>query len=615
MTKQGHSAASSSGQSLDEKAEKDSEGYFLKDPEAFAHNLAKVMEESGKAWAAYLKPIEEKGSYVSNVSDMTDVLRTLNQVGDYWLRDPRRMVEAQTQLMSGMMTLWTGSIKRMMGEDSEPVATVDPKDRRFQNEEWEKNQFFDFCKQIYLIASGWAEHLVDEAADLDDTTKQKASFYVKQFFNALAPSNFVMTNPEVLRETLDSNGENLVRGMRMLAEDIERGKGTLKIRQTDAAKFKVGENLATTPGKVIFQNDVCQLIQYEPTTPTVLKRPLLIVPPWINKYYILDLNPQKSFIKWAVEQGHTVFVVSWVNPTAGHAGKTFEDYFKQGIIEPLDVIENITGERHVNAIGYCVGGTLLSVMLAWAAVKGDDRIKSATLFTTQVDFTHAGDLKIFIDEDQVSQLEHSMSKEGYLDGLSMATAFNMLRSNDLVWPYMVNNYLRGKAPFPFDLLYWNSDSTRLPAINHSFYLRQCYLQNALAKGEMVVDNIRIDLSKVTIPIYNLATREDHIAPAKSVLYGSTFFGGPVTFVLGGSGHIAGVINPPEKNKYQFWSGPSVEEDLDHWLSQAEETPGSWWPHWHEWIKKQDGHLVPARKIGSERYPPLEDAPGSYVMES
>jgi polyhydroxyalkanoate synthase len=500
----------------------------------------------------------------------------------------------------------------MTGETTDPLVKPDPRDRRFVDPEWSTNPFFDFLKQAYLLTSRWADHLVEDAKDLDERTRQKADFYVKQIANALSPSNFVLTNPELLRETLSSNAENLVRGMHMLAEDIEAGGGELKIRQSDSSKFEIGRNLAVTPGKVIYQNDLIQLIQYEPTTGKVLKRPLLIVPPWINKFYILDLNPQKSFIKWCVDQGLTVFVISWVNPDARLAKKGFDDYMREGPLAALDAIKKATGESKVNAVGYCVGGTMLAVTLAYMAAKDDRRVASATFFATQVDFTHAGDLKIFVDEDQVQMVERRMAEVGYLEGKRMANAFNMLRSHDLIWPYIVNNYLRGKQPMPFDLLYWNSDATRMPAANHSFYLRNCYLENKLAKGEMVIGGEVLDLGRVTIPIYNLATREDHIAPAKSVFLGSASFGGPVRFVLSGSGHIAGVVNPPALGKYQYWTGGKPNGgDFDQWFAKAKEHPGSWWPDWLEWLKKMDSAEVEARPPGG-KLKPIEDAPGSYV---
>ena len=492
------------------------------------------------------------------------------------------------------------------------MTEPEPSDRRFKAPEWSEHPLFDFYKQIYLLTSRWAENLVARTDDLDDHTRHKALFYVRQLSAAMAPTNFIATNPELLRETLESNAENLVRGMRMLAEDIEAGHGELKIRQSDNTRFGVGVNLAMTPGKVVYQNDLMQLIQYTPTTDTVLERPLLIVPPWINKFYILDLNPEKSFIRWAVAQGHTVFVVSWVNPDEHQADKSFADYIKEGPLTALDVIGDITKAKSVNAIGYCVGGTLLAVTLGYLARKKDTRIASATLLTTQVDFTHAGDLKVFVDEEQLEALEADMAKRGYLEGRRMATAFNMLRANDLIWPYVINNYLKGREPMPFDLLYWNADATRMPAANHSFYLRQCYLTNNLANGKMEIAGEMVDLGKVKIPIYNLATREDHIAPAQSVFVGSRSFGGPVRFVMSGSGHIAGVVNPPEKKKYQFWLNDDLSGTFDDWVAGATEIPGSWWPDWQAWIEAQDNTMVKARKPGNRKHKPIEDAPGSYV---
>jgi len=587
--------------------------YMIDNPETFAKNLGTVLEESGRALSAYLES-RNQGEIATTTSDeLTEVFKTLGQVGEYWISDPKRALDAQTRLWSNYMDLWGRTLQRMSGQATGPAVKPDHSDKRFKDPDWNENQFFDFIKQVYLITSKWAADMVTEAEDIDDHTRHKAEFYVKQIANAIAPSNFLLTNPELLRETFTSNAENLARGMKLLAEDIKEGGGDLKIRQSDPTKFKVGENLALAPGKVIAQNDVCQLVQYEATTKQVLKRPLLIVPPWINKFYILDLTPEKSFIKWATEQGHTVFVVSWINPDEKQAGKDFEAYMKEGILESLDIVEKVTGEKSVNAIGYCVGGTLLAVTLAYMATKGDNRIKSATFFTTQVDFTHAGDLKVFVDEDQIAILEKRMAEKGYLDGKKMATAFNMLRSNDLVWPYVINNYLKGKDPFPFDLLFWNSDSTRMPAANHSFYLRSCYLENRLSKGKMVIDGEKLDLKKVKIPVYNLAAREDHIAPARSVFEGCKAFGGKVRYVMSGSGHIAGVINPPSKQKYQYWTGGSVKsKKFETWIDKAEEHPGSWWPDWQAWIEKLDDEKVDARKPGGDKVNPIEDAPGSYV---
>ena len=583
------------------------------DVELFARNLARMIEESGKAIAAYMKP-RESGELKDELSeDVTDVVKTVGQVAEYWLTDPQRALELQTSLGRAYLDLWASTVKRMAGEEAAPVVVADPKDKRFADPEWSQNQFFDFLKQAYLLTTHWGEKLVKDAEGVDAHTRAKAEFYVRQIANAISPSNFVLTNPELLRETMSSNAENLVRGMHMLGEDIEAGHGNLKIRQSDPSTFEVGRNLALTPGKVIFQNDLMQLIQYEATTKDVLKVPLLIVPPWINKFYILDLTPEKSFIKWCVDQGITVFVVSWVNPDIHLAAKSFEQYMNEGPIAALDVIETVTGEKKVHAIGYCVGGTLLSIALAYLAAKKKNRAVSATMFAAQVDFTYAGDLKVFVDEERIQQLEAHMKEQGYLEASRMANTFNMLRSNDLIWPYVVNNYMRGKKPYPFDILYWNSDATRMPAANHSFYLRNCYLHNRLAKGEMEIGGIKLDLKKVKVPVYNLATREDHIAPAKSVLHGSQFFGGPVKYVLAGSGHIAGVVNPPSKPKYQYWTGDKPSgSDVDAWMKTAVEHPGSWWPDWLDWIKSQDAKTVPARAIGGGKLKPLEAAPGSFV---
>jgi polyhydroxyalkanoate synthase len=583
------------------------------DVELFSRNLARMVEEGGKALAAYLKPREEGKIKSGLADDIADAVKTISQVAEYWLSDPQRAVELQTSLGRAYLDLWAGAARRLAGETAAPAVAPDPKDKRFADPEWSQNQFFDFLKQAYLLTTNWADHLVKNAEGIDPHTRQKAAFYVKQIANAVAPSNFIFTNPELLRETLASNAENLVRGMHMLGEDIQAGHGNLRIRQSDASVFEVGRNLALTSGKVVFQNELMQLIQYEATTKEVLKRPLLIVPPWINKYYILDLTPEKSFIKWCVDQGITVFVISWVNPDARLAAKSFEQYMREGPLAALDVIADITGEKKIHAIGYCVGGTLLAIALAWLAAKKKSRVVSATFFTAQVDFTFAGDLLVFVDEERIQQLEAHMKEQGYLEASRMADAFNLLRSNDLIWPYVVNNYLRGKKPFPFDILFWNSDATRMPAANHSFYLRNCYLTNKLTKGEMEIDGQKLDLRKVKVPVYNLATREDHIAPAKSVLFGSQYFSGSVKFVLAGSGHIAGVINPPARPKYQYWTGTAPNgTGLDEWLASAEEHPGSWWPDWLTWLKGHDGKTVPARSIGTAKRPPIEDAPGSYV---
>jgi polyhydroxyalkanoate synthase len=586
---------------------------LVPDFQVLSENMARFLEEAGKATAAYLKPIEERRANTGFADEVGEIVKTLGVVAEKWLIDPQKAIEAQGRIGTSFLNLWASTLKRMQGEDVSPVAAPDPRDNRFKDPEWTDNPVFDFVKQAYLVTSRWAETLVEEADGLDEHTRHKARFYLRQLSSALSPSNFIATNPELIRETIKENGANLVRGMKMLAEDIEAGQGEVKIRQTDPSRFQVGVNIADTPGKVVFRNDLIELIQYAPMTETVLKRPLLIVPPWINKFYILDLNKEKSFIRWALSQGITVFCVSWVNPDERHADKGFTEYMRDGVFAALDAVEQASQEKKVTAIGYCVGGTLLSVALAHMTATGDDRIDSATLFTTQVDFTHAGDLKVFVDEGQVEAVEAMMKTRGYLEGSRMANAFNMLRPNDLIWPYVVNVYLKGQAPYPFDLLYWNADATRMPCANHSFYLRNCYMENRLARGEMVIDNVRLDLKRIKVPIFNLAAREDHIAPARSVFLGSKLFGGPVEFVLAGSGHIAGVINPPSRPKYQYWTNGPVEGELEEWIARAEEHPGSWWPYWLSWIESQNPERVPARQPGEGALPPLADAPGTYVL--
>lgn len=584
------------------------------DLEAFAANLARMMEEGGKAMAAYLRPREDGRIKDDVAEDIADVMKTVGSVAEYWLADPQRTVDAQSRLIGGYLSLWSSTLRKISGKKTRPVAEPATRDGRFADAEWSSNPFFDALKQAYLLTANWAEEMVEDA-EIDAHTKHKAEFYVRQIASAVSPSNFVLTNPELLRTTLASNGENLVRGMKMLAEDIEAGGGDLKIRQTDASKFRVGENLASTPGKVVFQNELMQLIQYAPQTESVLATPVVIVPPWINKFYVLDLSPEKSFIRWAVKQGLTVFVVSWVNPGPELATKGFDAYMRDGVLKAFEVAKKASAAKELHAVGYCVGGTMLAMTLAWLAATGKKPgVRSASFLTTQVDFTYAGDLKVFIDEEQVANLERKMLESGVMEGRQMANAFNMLRANDLIWPYVVNNYLKGQAPFPFDILYWNSDSTRLPAANHSFYLRNCYLDNRLAKGALMLAGKQLDLKTIDLPVYSVATREDHIAPAPSVFLGVQLFGNSGRFVLAGSGHIAGVINPPERGKYQYWTGGSPEGTLEDWIAKAQMHPGSWWPDWFSWIEGLDGRRVPAdtRIPGAGPYPAIEDAPGSYV---
>ncbi len=528
------------------------------------------------------------------------------------MSDPSRLVQAQLSLWNDYMTLWQRTAQRFLGGSAEPMIEPPAGDRRFRDKAWTDNTLFDFIKQSYLLTARWLQGAVKDVEGIDERTARKVDFYTRQFVDAIAPSNFVMTNPEVLRATIESRGENLLNGLKNLLADLERGKGRLAIKMTDMQAFRIGENIAVSPGKVVYQNDLLQLIQYEPTTATVTRRPLLIIPPWINKFYILDLRPENSFIRWAVGEGHTVFVISWVNPDERLAAKTFADYMREGLLAALDAIEQATGEREVNVIGYCLGGTLLASTLAYMAVKRDTRIKSATYFVTMVDFAEAGELSVFIDEEQLAALEERMNAKGYLEGRDMATTFNMLRANDLIWSFVVNNYLLGKSPFPFDLLYWNADSTRMPAAMHSFYLRNMYQENLLVKpGGITLAGVPIDLRKIKTPSFLLSTREDHIAPWRSTYAATRLYRGPVKFVLSASGHIAGVVNPPG-SKYGHWENDKNPPTAEEWLATATAVPDSWWPAWARWVSQYSGGEVPARQPGDGKLKPLEDAPGSYV---
>jgi polyhydroxyalkanoate synthase subunit PhaC len=589
-------------------------GFEIQDPKRFARNMSRLVEETGKAVAAWMGPRLTGERAPDAPDDMARMMQIFAQVQQAWLKNPDKLMQACGELWTDHMRLWTSSMQRLFGHDPEPVAEAGRKDARFKDPAWSEG-VFDYMKQSYLITSNWTESLVEEAEGLDPDTKHKAAFFTKQIVNAIAPSNWVFSNPELLRETFASDGENLVRGMQFLAEDIAKGGGDLKIRQVDPSSFKLGKNIAATPGKVVFQNELFQLIQYEATTEKVFKRPLMIVPPWINKFYILDLTPEKSMVKWAVEQGHTVFMISWVNPDEKLAAKTFEDYMREGVLTALDKVCEATGETKVNAIGYCVGGTLLSVTLAYMADKKDRRVGSATYFASQVDFRHAGDLRVFSDEAQIAAVERDMAERGYLDSSKMAHVFNLMRSNDLIWPYIVSVYQKGKEPLPFDLLYWNSDSTRMPAANHSFYLRHFYLNNDFSEGRLKIGGVKLDLKKVKLPIYSVATREDHIAPARSVFVSAQRFGGPVRFILAGSGHIAGIIAPPAKSRYPHWTDGPPKGELEAWIKKATETPGSWWPDWQDWVRMHDKRQVKAREVGCGKLEPIEDAPGSYVRVS
>jgi polyhydroxyalkanoate synthase len=590
--------------------DKAGQAFKMPDPALLSRNMADIASRSQRIVMEFLK--RQNDAQMPGF-DPLNIGSAFLEMTARMMANPAKLVQAQMSFWQDYMLLWQNTARRLMGDTPEPVVAPPPGDRRFKHEDWHENEVFDFIKQSYLLSARYVQNIVKNVDGLDDKTAQKLDFYARQFVDALAPTNFLLTNPEVLRRTVETGGENLVRGLNNLLADLERGKGKLHIKMTDYEAFKVGENIATTPGAVVFQNDLMQLIQYAPSTETVLKRPLLITPPWINKYYILDLRPKNSFVRWAVAQGHTVFMISWVNPDERLAEKTFEDYMLEGPLAALDAIEQATGEREVNAIGYCLGGTLLACTLAHMAAKNDSRIKAATFFTTLVDFAEAGELTVFIDEEQLRALEESMQRKGYLDGSEMAATFNMLRANDLIWSFVVNNYLLGQEPFPFDLLYWNSDSTRMPAAMHSFYLRKMYQENKLVQpGGITLGGTPIDLGRITVPSYILATREDHIAPWKACYKATQIYGGRKRFVLAASGHIAGVVNPPDAGKYSHWVNTELPPDPEAWLAGATELAGSWWPDWQRWVASLSKAKVPARQPGDGRLAVIEPAPGSYV---
>jgi polyhydroxyalkanoate synthase len=526
---------------------------------------------------------------------------------------PDQLLRAQATLYGRYMELWRSTAMRSAGDPQTPIATPAKGDKRFLDPEWSQNPVFDAIKQSYLITSDWLNSLVGGVDGVDPLSKRRVEFFTRMLTDAFSPSNFLLTNPAALREAMASHGESIARGMENFAADIERGGGHLAISQTDFDQFSVGENVATAPGKVVFQNEIIQLLQFAPSTETVCEIPLLIFPPWINKFYIMDLRPENSMIRWLTAQGLTVFVTSWVNPDVELASKTFEDYLNEGIYAAIDAVQRQTGAKTVNTVGYCIGGTLLSCALAHMAARRDKRVSSATFFAAQQDFSEAGDLLIFANDGWLDELESRMDAGGgVLAGQTMADTFNALRANDLIWSFFVSNYLMGKEPKPFDLLFWNSDQTRMPKTLHLFYLKNFYRDNALARGVLDLAGEHLDLTKVKTPIYVQSSKEDHIAPARSVYKGARLFGGPVQFTMAGSGHIAGVINAPAAQKYQHWTNQALPETLEEWVAGAVEHTGSWWPHWATWLKAKSGKQVPARDPATGPLNPIEDAPGSFV---
>ena len=583
------------------------------DPLALAESLAAAAEKSAKLMGDFAA--RHAGSKSAVPSDELGIGKAFMELAANMLTNPARLAEGQLNLWRDYMNLWQTSMLRMLGAPAVPVAEPVKGDKRFKDAGWQEHFLFDYVKQSYLIAARWLHEQVASVEGIPEQTKKKIDFFTRQYIDALAPSNFALTNPEVFRETVATGGQNLVRGLHNLLDDIERGNGQLRISMTDTKAFELGVNIATTPGKVVYQNELMQLIQYEPSTKKQWKRPLLIIPPWINKYYILDLREKNSLVRWAVGEGMTVFVVSWVNPDEGLAHKDFEDYLIEGPVAALDAIEKATGEPDANVIGYCLGGTLLAAALGWLAAKKQKRIASATFMTALIDFTAPGELEVFIDEDQVGSLEKRMKERGYLEGSEMANTFNSLRANDLIWSFVINNYLMGRDPFPFDLLHWNCDSTRMPATMHSFYLRNMYMKNRLREpGGLTLAGVPVDLSKVTVPTYFVSAIEDHIAPWKTTYAGPGILKGKARFVLSGSGHIAGMINPPAAGKYGYWTNDDLSKDADAWLADAVQHDGSWWNDWRAWVAPQLGREVPARTPGKGRLRVVEPAPGAYAKQ-
>lgn len=589
------------------------EEHFLTDPVVFTRIMMDVAQRCHPIIKSFL---EKEG--VENLSYSFDPLNIspayIQFFSQLW-SNPGKIAELQTKYWADWMGLFQESTKKFLGHPAKTLYEPDKADKRFKASAWQESAFFDFIKQSYLLTSQWLDAVVRSTDNLDEETRHKVDFYTRQFINAIAPSNFLITNPEALRETIESKGDNLVKGLEHLLADIERGKGILKISTTDYNAFEVGHNIAVTPGKVVWQNDIMQLIQYTPSTERVFSVPLLVVPPWINKYYILDLKPENSLINWLVHQSHTVFIISWVNPDQKQAGLMFEDYMHRGLLEAMDKVREATGAPACNLMGYCIGGTLMAITLAWlAAHKREKEVVSATFLTTLVDFENAGDLKLFVDDKQIEMLEQDMAEKGYLDADTFVHTFSLLRANDMIWSFVVNNYLMGREPFPFDLLYWNEDATNMPAALHSFYLRKFYRDNLLSKpGGVSIDKTPIDVGKIKTPCYFLSTKEDHIAPWKATYMATKLFGGPVTFTLAASGHVAGIVNPPDKNKYCYWTASKNPANPDQWIENATQKNGSWWPAWQKWVEDYTGNQISARKPGG-KLKPIEDAPGSYVRK-
>ncbi len=554
---------------------------------------------------------KEQGTAVPTL-DPLGAMATWQTAMSAALADPQKLFALQSRYMTDAMALWQSFL--VPGSTTSPVA--DTRDKRFAGEAWKEAPAFDFLRQSYLLASNYMLEAGKGLDGLDSHEKARAQFFIKQYVDAISPSNFALTNPEVLQKTAETGGANLLKGLEHMLTDLSAGR----MKMTDEDAFEVGRNVAITPGKVVFENRLFQLIQYAPATPSVHEIPLLIFPPWINKFYILDLTAEKSFIRWAVEQGLTVFVTSWKSADASLADVVLDNYVGEGMLTALDAVLAICGTDSAHTIGYCVAGTTLAAALAVLAARDEAaKVKSATFFTAQVDMSECGELGVFIDDSTLGTLDKLTAEQPWLDGRNMALTFNLLRSNDLIWSYVVNNYMIGKDYMPFDLLYWNSDATNVPALWHRSYLTDIYRDNLLVvPGGITVLGVPIDLSTVATPSYIQGGKEDHIAPARSAYKLTSHFTGEKRFVLAGSGHIAGVVNPPSQHKYQYWTSDSLPDSFDDFVAGATETKGSWWPDWIAWLAPRSGKQIAARVPGKGKargkFTVIEDAPGRYVKE-
>ena len=578
-----------------------------------AHNMAEVYDISGQIWQRFLEAQMQGGL---PKADPLNTWPTFAELYRTMWDNPQQVADKTLEFWSEQSALWQASMLKWLGAKDTPTPDLPhmmKADKRFAHKEWSENALFEYLKQSYLLTSGWIQDTVGTVGEMDPKDRKKAAFYTRQFVEAMNPANFFALNPEVLEATVNEKGGNLVRGLKMMLEDLERGKGQLLIRQTDMEAFEVGRNTAVSPGAVVWQNEILQLLQFAPTTEQVHAKPLLIVPPWINKYYVLDLNPKKSMVKWLTEQGYTVFIVSWVNPNELQADETWESYMFKGVSTAIDKVLEETGQESLNIVSYCIGGTLTGTLLSYMGQTGDTRVSSATFLTAQLDFEDAGELQIFVDEQLLGTIGEKMDEKGYMPATQMASAFNMLRANDLIWGYIVSNYMLGKEPFPFDLLYWNADSTAMPGRVHRFYLEQFYVRNAFAQNRLTIRDKLLTLATINVPVYHISAREDHIAPAASVYRGAKEMQqADLRFVLSGSGHIAGIVNPPALGKYQYWTNTDMSApELDGWIVGAVEHPGSWWVDWDAWLKERSGEMVPARQPGAT-LGQIEAAPGSYV---